>query len=74
MRRPARGAPTGTGRPWCHGGGGRGPRDPHPGIRLPLPGLPSGTHRLGIAASLREPGGRRPSGPAAAVDGLVLTV
>jgi hypothetical protein len=45
-----------------------------PVIRLSLPGLPSGTHHLGIAVSLREPGARRPSALAATVDGVVLTV
>ncbi|WUD73885.1 DUF4332 domain-containing protein [Streptomyces sp. NBC_00510] len=45
-----------------------------PVVRLSLPGLPPGTHRLGIAVSLREPGGHRPSALAATVDGIVLTV
>ncbi|MFF3947833.1 hypothetical protein ACFYYN_23785 [Streptomyces sp. NPDC001902] len=45
-----------------------------PVVRLSLPGLTPGTHRLGIAVSLREPGGHRPSALAATVDGLVLTV
>ncbi|WP_217560903.1 helix-hairpin-helix domain-containing protein [Streptomyces sp. GbtcB6] len=46
----------------------------HPVIRLPLPGLPPGTHSLGIAVSLREPGGLRPSALAATVNGLVLSL
>ncbi|MFF5145057.1 helix-hairpin-helix domain-containing protein [Streptomyces sp. NPDC013157] len=46
----------------------------HPVIRLPLPGLPPGTHSLGIAVSLREPGGLHPSALAATVDGLVLSL
>ncbi|MFD8072593.1 DUF4332 domain-containing protein [Streptomyces sp. NPDC059718] len=45
-----------------------------PVVRLSLPGLPPGTHRLGIAVSLREPGGHRPSALAATVEGIVLTV
>ncbi|MER7186470.1 helix-hairpin-helix domain-containing protein [Streptomyces hyaluromycini] len=45
-----------------------------PVIRLPLPGLPPGTHSLGVAVSLREPGGLHPSALAAAVDGLVLSL
>ncbi|MFD4501887.1 helix-hairpin-helix domain-containing protein [Streptomyces sp. NPDC058457] len=46
----------------------------HPVIRLPLPGLQPGTHSLGIAVSLREPGGLRPSALAATVNGLVLSL
>ncbi|MEU6200259.1 helix-hairpin-helix domain-containing protein [Streptomyces sp. NPDC047061] len=46
----------------------------HPVIRLPLPGLPPGTHSLGVAVSLREPGGLRPSALAATVNGLVLSL
>ncbi|MGW3126110.1 helix-hairpin-helix domain-containing protein [Streptomyces sp. NPDC001123] len=46
----------------------------HPVIRVPLPGLPPGTHSLGIAVSLREPGGFRPAALAATVDGLVLSL
>ncbi|MGW7545992.1 helix-hairpin-helix domain-containing protein [Streptomyces sp. NPDC054770] len=46
----------------------------HPVIRLPLPGLPPGTHCLGVAVSLREPGGLHPSALAATVDGLVLSL
>ncbi|MHB9862037.1 helix-hairpin-helix domain-containing protein [Streptomyces sp. YIM S03343] len=45
-----------------------------PVIRLPLPGLPPGTHSLGIAVSLREPGGLHPSALAATLDGLVLSL